>query len=157
MTSSTGIQKSVVADFLLGRQPAPKLWHGDLLFVMNAQPYLCSNLNLFLFIYNSSQSSLPSFLNILLSCCLHGWLVAACLLSPGVFLSFFLVLNFFLSSLEPRFLLLFILFCLPVLLIPLLPSYWSFSSSLDQSGALGRQGETVTHLYIIKQMQQKQM
>lgn len=108
---------------------------------MNAQPYLCSNLNLFLFIHLSPQRSLPSFLKILLSCCLPGWLVAACLLSPGVFLSFFLVLNFFLSSLEPRFLLPFILFCPPALLSPLLPSYWRFSSLLNQSGASGRQGE----------------
>ena len=37
----------------------------------------------------------------------------------------------------------------PDLLIPPLPSYWLLSFLLDQSGALGGQGETATHLYIV--------
>ena len=41
--------------------------------------------------------------------------------------------------------------------IPPLPAYWSFSFLLDQSGTLGGLDETAKHLYIIKQIQQKQM
>ena len=56
---------------------------------------------------------------------------------------------------EPRGLLLYIL-CLIALPILSLPSYWPFS--LDQPGALGRQGETdATHLYVTKHIQYKQM
>ena len=45
----------------------------------------------------------------------------------------------------------------PALPIPLLPCHWLFSFLLDQSGTLGRQGETMTHLCIVKQMQHKWM
>ena len=61
----------------------------------------------------------------------------------------------------PHFLLSFALptnsLCPQPLPVPLLPSYWSFSFLLDQSGGLRQQGGITTHLYIMKQMQHKQM
>lgn len=46
--------------------------------------------------------------------------------------------------------------CLPAAPIPLLSCYWLFSFILDQSSALGREGELATHLSIVKWMWQKQ-
>ena len=68
--------------------------------------------------------------------------------SPSLFLSFFVLLLFFFSlfSLESSS----CLFFLPTPPILPLPSYWQFSSLLDQSGALDRQGKTSTHLSMIK-------
>lgn len=80
----------------------------------------------------------------------HTFLLPSCLSSwwlpgwPQTYPSFF-PLSLFLKPV-----------CLPATPIPLLPHYWLFSFLLDQSNALGREGEPATHLSIVKQMWQKQ-
>ena len=88
-------------------------------------------MNPFLFIYVLPEARLPHLCTIypafLLPSCLTGWIPAGWLAPFSL--------------------------CLPALSTPLLPSYWLFSFLLDQLGALGRQGKTAAHLYIVKQMQ----
>lgn len=77
--------------------PTPKLWHGDLLLVMNARPYLGCCFTLFLFIYSLSRASYISFcISYFPVSFMSGWLAAAW---PGYLPSFFL----FSSSTSPAY------------------------------------------------------
>lgn len=101
---------------------------------LSSGSFLASSHNLTCF-YILPRDFLPFFLYVLLS------MLALCLAGPE-HLSRSLE-NLLAFSLEPRFLLL--ILCLAALPIPLLPSYWPFSFSLDQSGALGQQSNTSLH------------
>lgn len=110
-------------------------------------------LSIFMLIYVLSWSILPSFFSyFLLPLLLFIWLAGVCLASCPVCLPHFHPPPSLIPP-ESRFLFPFLLSAWQSHLSLPLPHYWIFSSLLDHSAALGRQGKTDgTHLFIIKRI-----
>lgn len=139
----------LAADFLLGHSTSSQIMIRRLLisFECSVLFYACSTSSYNLNCFSSSTfclgllTFLPFSISYFHRClCLAGWWLPGFSGHVPLFPLFSSLLSH--SELSPPTYSL----CTQALPSPLLPSCWPFNFLLDQTGALGRQGETATHL-----------